>query len=105
MKNVAQLLENATLFTMKTYGVRELRQNASKILDEVKDGEIVTITEWGKPVATMSPIATNLLDKLYELGVLIPPVYSIDDLPEPIKLKGKAKTASQVLMELRNEER
>ena len=99
------MFKNATLLIMKTYGVRELRQNASKILDQVKDGEIVTITEWGKPVATMSPIETNLLDKLYELGVLTPPVNSIDRLPEPIKLKGDSKTASQVLRELRNEER
>lgn len=90
---------------MKTYGVRELRQNASKILDEVKEGEIVTITEWGKPVATMSRIETSLIDKLYELGVLTPPENPSGQLPEPIKLKGKSKTASEVLMELRKEER
>jgi len=28
-------------------GVRELRQNASKVLDQVKDGAIIEITEHG----------------------------------------------------------
>jgi prevent-host-death family protein len=91
---------------MKTYGVRELRQNASKILDEVKQGELVTITEWGKPVATISGIEKKLIDKLFELGVLTPPEDPDGELPEPIKVKIKGgKTLSQVLEELRAEER
>lgn len=89
---------------MKTYGVRELRQNASKILDEVKLGEIVTITEWGKPVATISKIEKKLIDKLYELGVATPPENRSGELPEPIKVKHK-KSLSKVLEELRQEER
>ena len=91
---------------MKTYGVRELRQNASKILDEVKQGELVTITEWGKPVAMISGIEKKLIDKLFELGVLTPPEDPDGELPEPIKVKIKGgKTLSQVLEELRAEER
>jgi prevent-host-death family protein len=88
---------------MKTYGVRELRQNASKILDEVKQGELVTITEWGKPVATISGIEKRLIDKLFELGVLTPAADPDGELPEPIKIKG-SKTATEILQELRDEE-
>ena len=35
----------------QSVGVRELRQNASKVLDQVKDGAIIEITEHGVPVA------------------------------------------------------
>ena len=37
-----------------TVGVRELRDHLSAYLDRVKSGEIVTVTEHGRPVATIS---------------------------------------------------
>jgi prevent-host-death family protein len=36
-------------------GVRELRQNLSKYLDRVKDGESLTVTERGREVARLVP--------------------------------------------------
>ncbi|MGH9417243.1 MAG: type II toxin-antitoxin system Phd/YefM family antitoxin [Terriglobales bacterium] len=36
---------------MMKAGVREARQNLSKLLDEVKQGREVVITEHGRPVA------------------------------------------------------
>ncbi len=42
---------------MKSYGVRELRQNASMVLREVAAGETVEITNNGHPVAQMIPAA------------------------------------------------
>jgi prevent-host-death family protein len=36
-----------------TVGVRELRQNLSKYLDRVKEGETLTVTERGKEVARL----------------------------------------------------
>ena len=39
---------------IESVGVRELRQNASKVLDQVKDGAIIEITEHGVPVARIS---------------------------------------------------
>ena len=41
---------------MRSIGVRELRQNASKYLREVKRGETVEVTERGEPVARLVPI-------------------------------------------------
>ena len=38
-----------------TVGVRELRQNLSKYLDRVKEGETLTVTERGKEVARLVP--------------------------------------------------
>jgi prevent-host-death family protein len=40
---------------MRTAGVREARQNLSGLLDEVKKGREVLITERGKPVAKLVP--------------------------------------------------
>ena len=40
---------------MRTAGVREARQNLSALLDEVKKGHEVLITEHGRPVAKLVP--------------------------------------------------
>jgi prevent-host-death family protein len=40
---------------MRIAGVREARQNLSALLDEVKKGREVLITEHGRPVAKLVP--------------------------------------------------
>jgi prevent-host-death family protein len=40
---------------MRTAGVREARQNLSALLDEVKRGREIVITERGRPVAKLVP--------------------------------------------------
>lgn len=86
-------------------GVRELRQSASQILDQVKDGIVVEITEHGVPVARLVPIKNSLYEEYIESGLIIPAVNS-DWRPtkNPIKIKGN-KTSTEVLLELRAEER
>jgi len=51
------VLHRVTLCYMKSYGVRELRQNASMVLREVAAGQTVEITSNGHPVAQMIPAA------------------------------------------------
>lgn len=41
---------------MTTVGVRELRQQASRLLDRVEAGESIEITNHGRPVARLVPI-------------------------------------------------
>jgi len=53
-------------------GVRELRQDASKVLGLVKNGEIVIVTEWGKPVAEIRPIKPTSLQDLIDAGLITP---------------------------------
>lgn len=88
-----------------TCGVRELRQSASQILDQVKNGVVVEITEHGVPVARLVPIKKSLYEEFVEAGLIIPAVNS-DWRPttNPIKLKGN-KSSTDVLLELRAEER
>jgi prevent-host-death family protein len=40
---------------MKEAGVREARQNLSALIDEVRKGHEVTITDRGRPVARLVP--------------------------------------------------
>jgi len=54
-------------------GVRELRQDASKLLKRVKNGETIEITQNGKPVALLTPIPVSDWEAAIELGLLIPP--------------------------------
>ena len=53
-------------------GVRELRQEASKVLGLVKSGEIVIVTEWGKPVAEIRAIEPTSLQDLIDAGLVTP---------------------------------
>jgi prevent-host-death family protein len=41
---------------MRTAGVREARQNLTDLLDDVKNGREVVITDRGRPVARLVPI-------------------------------------------------
>lgn len=40
---------------MKEAGIREARQNLSALIDEVRKGHEITITDRGKPVARLVP--------------------------------------------------
>ncbi len=109
-KNVAVkrkiAVKNSAVSAMRrSYGVRELRQSASQILDKVKAGMAIEITEHGVPVARLVPITKSLYEEYIETGLIIP-AKNPDWRPTltPIKIKGN-KTSTEVLMELRAEER
>lgn len=53
-------------------GIRELRQDASRVIELVEKGDIVLITKHGKPVATLNPIPKSKLQKLIDAGMVIP---------------------------------
>ena len=90
---------------MAQVGVRELRQSASQILDRVKDGATIEITEHGVPVARLIPVTQSLYEEFLAAGLIIP-AENPDWRPttKPGKVKGD-KTSTQILTELRTEER
>lgn len=58
-----------------TVGVRELRQNLSKYLDRVKDGEALTVTERGREVARLIPagaVAERYASLATQFGSTVP---------------------------------
>jgi prevent-host-death family protein len=61
---------------MKTVTVSELNQQTARVLERIKAGESVEISEYGRPVARLIPATpttgTPLLDRLIAQGRAIP---------------------------------
>ena len=57
---------------MESVGIRELRQNASQVVARAAAGEVITITDRGRPVAQMSPLASSSIERLRERGLTNP---------------------------------
>lgn len=86
-------------------GIRELRQEASKLIVKVKAGETIIVTEWGKPVAKLVPIEETSWQDLIDAGLIIPAKNPIPNFNRPlVKITG-GKTMTQVLLDMRNEAR
>jgi prevent-host-death family protein len=88
-------------------GVRELRQNASAVLRRVIGGESVEVTERGRPVALIVPLPEpdDLVERLISQRLAKPAKGNLSDLPSPLKLRPGSRLPSEVLAELRSEER
>ncbi len=84
---------------MESVGIRELRQNASKILDRVKAGQTVTVTDRGRSVARISPAPEGEWEALVESGAVIPPRSTVP-LHEVSPMVARV-SASAILEELR----
>jgi prevent-host-death family protein len=73
---VAPSPEDATFMYMSdTVGIAELRQNLSKYLRKVAEGERLVVTDRNRPVAELGPPATtgSRLDQLIAEGKVKPP--------------------------------
>lgn len=97
---------------MRSIGVRELRQNASKYLRLVEAGETIEVTDRGRPIAKLTPLeeakpktrAEEIIEDLTRRGLLIPakePRRPFNPLPP---IPGKP-TLSEILAEMREDER
>jgi prevent-host-death family protein len=80
-------------------GIRELKDKASAIIDRVEDGEAITVTKHGRPVARIVSAATPP-----HLAALVADgsVRSGEGprfLPKPVKLKGAGKSAADYVSE------
>lgn len=91
---------------MTSVGVRELRQRASELLRLVEQGEVVEITDRGRPVARLTPLPTGTpLEQMRASGEIEPGSGHIDDLPEPLVLPDGVEAPSAALARLRSQER
>ena len=82
-----------------TVGIRELKDKASSIIDRVEDGEAITVTKHGRPVArSVSATAPPHLAALVADGA-VRPSESPRYLPKPIKLRGSGKSAADYVSE------
>ncbi|MGI8661541.1 MAG: type II toxin-antitoxin system Phd/YefM family antitoxin [Thermoleophilaceae bacterium] len=91
---------------MRSIGVRELRQNASRYLREVKRGETVEVTERGEPVARLVPIPEeSTYERLVAEGRIRPGRGNLLDVIDPVEPKPGVPLPSEVLEEMRADER
>jgi len=94
--------KNAELIRVtQQVGVRELRQSASRILDQVKEGETIEITEHGVPVAHLVPITKSLYEEYLESGRIIPVRNPNHVFKVPKGKISKGKQLSEILIEER----
>lgn len=68
---------------MKTAGIRELKQNASAVVAEAAAGQIVVITDRGRPVAQLSPLSASAFEQMRAAGVVRPATRRLRDLVPP----------------------
>ncbi len=96
---------------MDRIGVRELRQNASKYLDRVKQGESIEVTERGVPVAVIGPVPTVKKSRVRELideGLMTPgrgelAAWLAANPPVPVNPEYRGPSIADILDEQRGE--
>ncbi|MEO5679700.1 MAG: type II toxin-antitoxin system prevent-host-death family antitoxin [Acidimicrobiales bacterium] len=91
---------------MISVGIRELRQRASELLRLVEQGEIIEITDRGRPVGLLGPPAEGSpLERLRACGDVEAATGDLLDLPAPLALPAGAELPSRTLQRLRHDER
>lgn len=87
-------------------GLRELGQNVSRVMERIKKGESLVVTEHGTPIARLEPyIARSRLDEMIADGDAIPAEISIEEyLATYVPIESDIRL-SDVLQEMRDEER
>jgi prevent-host-death family protein len=91
---------------MNQIGIRELRQHASRWLGRVAAGESFEVTDRGRPVALLVPVpATEGLEALISAGRARRGVGHLRELGPPLRLPPGAPRPSDVLEQLRADER
>ena len=84
-------------------GIRALQQTASKVVARVAAGETLTVTDRGRPVARLVPIADSPLEQLLAAGSARPAHLAWTDLPSPLEASGTS--LSDLLWAARDDER
>lgn len=91
---------------MESVGVRELRQNLSKYLSEVKGGGSFIVTERGREVARLVPSGPDdspIARLVAERGATMPRRDLLAYSPEPARRPANRRPSIEVLDEMREE--
>lgn len=90
---------------MVTVGIRALKQNASAVVADATRGEVVIITDRGKPVAQLVPLPAGRLAELVAAGRARMPKRSLGGLRAPPESDDGQRSLSSVLAEMRADAR
>lgn len=89
---------------MDRVGIRSLQQNAAAVVSKAAAGEPVEITDRGRPVAQLLPIARTRLDGLIAAGLARPARRRVAD-GAPLPPMHDRPTLGKLLAEARDQER
>jgi prevent-host-death family protein len=90
---------------MAEVSIREFRNNLTRYLRLIEDGERITVTRRGKPVATIEPClkrendADEWLWKALREGKISWSGKKFRPAPPTVKLKGQGPTGSEMIIE------
>lgn len=90
---------------MERIGIRELRQNASTYIERVEGGETIEVTNRGRVVARLVPPVLTGIERLEREGRITKATRSIRDIPPPLPAKPGERSLSEILAEMREDER
>lgn len=90
------------MYMSETVGIAELRQNLSKYLRKVAEGERLVVTDRNRPVAELAPPPKtgSRLDQLIAEGKVKPPKRR-GPWPEPLEMDLPPGALSRALEEVR----
>lgn len=90
---------------MERVGIRELRQNASEYVRRAEAGEIIEVTDRGRPVARLAPLpeGESIFDRLIAEGKMTPASADIGSLGPPLAPTRGARPLSEILDEMRED--
>lgn len=83
-------------------GIRDLKQNPSRVIALVKQGQAFTVTERGVPVAKLVPIAEDPFTQLVQEGVIRLPKGNLDLSLIKREKSALGKTSEELLAEDRD---
>lgn len=90
---------------MSEVGIRALKQNASAVVAEAAAGQLVTITDRGRPVAQMVPVAASRIEALIAAERARPALRQLADLPAPARRRPGQPRLSEEVERMRQAER
>ena len=90
---------------MSTVGIRALKQNASQVVAMAAAGEVVTITDRGRPVAQLVPVTGGRVAALVAAGRARPAKGSLAALGMPTEAPPEQPMLSEVVAAMRSDER
>jgi prevent-host-death family protein len=97
------------MYMSDSVGIAELRQNLSKYLKLVAEGESLTVTDHNRPVAVLGPVPaprrSAKLQRLIDEGKVRPAQNPTGILPPPLEFDPPSGVTSESIFEELREER
>lgn len=69
--------------TGHSIGIRELKQNASAVVARAAAGELLLVTDRGRPVARLVPLGLSRVEEMVRAGIARPSRRPLSELPHP----------------------